>query len=71
MLRSLALDQRPLPDPAEVARRLQVGALERRIEEVKTAVEAVDPEADPDEYSARFAELIALERERRQIGGQD
>ncbi len=71
MLRSLALDQRPIPDPAEVARRLQVGALERRIEEVKTAVEAVDPEADPDEYSARFAELIALERERRQIGGQD
>ena len=68
MLRALALEDRPLADPAEVLRKLQVGALERRIEDMRRALESIDAESE--EYSTRFAELIALERERHDLAGQ-
>lgn len=65
MLRALALDDRPIPDPNEVWRKLQVGALERRIHEMRRDLEGTDAAAD--DYSTRFAELIALERQRQQL----
>jgi DNA primase len=68
MLRALALEETPLPDPREVVIKLQVGALERRIEDMRRDLTTID--AASDEYSIRFAELIALERERRQLVGQ-
>ena len=68
MLRALALDDRPIPDPQEVWRKLQVGALERRILDMRRNLEGTD--AGADDYSTRFAELIALERERHQLASQ-
>jgi DNA primase len=68
MLRALAMEDRPLADPGEVIRKLQVGALERRIDEMRHYLEGMEPESD--EYSTRFASLIALERERHRLAGQ-
>lgn len=67
MLRRIAMDERPLPDGDAVMNRLKVGRVERRIEEVRGALAALDPAADSQSYSARFAELIALERQRREL----
>lgn len=64
MLRGLAFLDRPLPEPAEVVRKVQVAALDRRIEELEQVVESVAPGSD--EYSTAYAELIALQRERRE-----
>ncbi len=67
LLRELALVSRPLPDAVDVVKKLKVGAVERRIDSVRRRLEDLDPEADAQVYSECFAELIALERERRQL----
>ena len=64
MLRGLAFLDRPLPEAAEVVKRVQVAALDRRIDEMERVVEAAN--ADSEEYSSAYAELIALQRERRE-----
>jgi hypothetical protein len=64
MLRGLAFLDRPLPDAAEVVERVQVAALDRRIDELERIVESTA--ADSDEYSGAYADLIALQRERRE-----
>ncbi|MCH7585153.1 MAG: DNA primase [Acidobacteria bacterium] len=64
MLRGLAFLDRPLPEAAEVVERVQVAALDRRIDQVERVVEAAI--ADSEEYSSAYAELIALQRERRE-----
>lgn len=64
MLRGLAFLDRPLPEAAEVVERVQVAALDRRIDEVERIVESAI--ADSEEYSSAYAELIALQRERRE-----
>ena len=67
LLRGLAFSEAPLPtDAGEVARRVQVGALDRRIQALRSEVSAIDAEAEPETYSDRFGELIRLERERRE-----
>jgi hypothetical protein len=71
LLRELAMDQRPMAEPEDLVRKLQVGALERRIENLQAQLRRVDPEHDKEEHAALFSELIALERERRDLGDLD
>ena len=67
LLRGLAFSEAPLPsDAAEVVRRVQVGALDSRIHELRSEVAALDAEAEPERYRDRFGELIRLERQRRE-----
>jgi DNA primase len=67
LLRRLAVDARPLPDAAEVVKRLKLSGVERRIETMRGELAATDPDADPQGYSNRFGSLIALEQERREL----
>jgi len=67
MLRGLAFIDRPLADASEVLRKVQVGALDRRIQEMRRRVEGLDSDAEPEAYSAAFRELIALEKQRRDL----
>lgn len=69
MLRGLAFLERPLPDAAEVLRKVQVGALDRRIQELRLRIEGLSPESPA--YSDGFRELIALEKRRRELWSQD
>jgi len=64
MLRGLAFIDKPLPEPSEVVERVQLAALDRRIEELERTVEAAS--ADADEYQIAYQELIALQRQRRE-----
>jgi len=68
-LRALALDVRPLADPQEVLQRLQVAGLERRIQELRHRLESSPPGSH--ESSEALAELIGLERQRHELGGQE
>jgi len=68
MLRRIAMEDRPLDSVDSVVNRLKVGAVDRRIDIERRALEGVDPASQ--EYSERFAELIALERERRDLREQ-
>lgn len=65
LLRRLALDDRPLPDAGEVVLRLRIAALQRRIEDLRSSLARLGP--DDEGYSDTFAELIALERRRREL----
>ncbi|MCB2224225.1 MAG: DNA primase [Actinobacteria bacterium] len=67
MLSSLALERRPLDEPARVVQTLQAEVLEDRIQVLKREVAGLDPDRDPEAYSERFNELIALERRRREL----
>ncbi len=68
MLRGLAFAEAPLPrDPDEVVRKVQVGALDRRIQSMQRELQGIDADAEPEAYSATFQELIALERQRREL----
>ena len=68
LLRRIAMEGRPLDSLDSVVNRLKVGAVERRIEEERRALETVDPASQ--EYSDQFGQLIALERQRRQLREQ-
>ena len=57
----------PTGNAVDLVNRLKVGALERRIDSVRTVLESLDPDRDAQEYSERFEELIALERRRREL----
>lgn len=67
LLRRLAVDARPLPDADEVVKRLKLAGVERRIETMRNALAATDPENDADGYSKTFESLIALEQQRREL----
>ena len=71
LLRRLAFVERPLPELADVVNSLKVGELQRRIDSLRRDIEQIDPGIDADAYSARFAELIALERRRREMRSED
>ena len=64
MLRGIAFLDHDVPEAEEVVRRVQVEALDRRIDELERHVEAVG--AGSEEYSSAYAELIALQRDRRE-----
>ncbi|HEX9978821.1 MAG TPA: toprim domain-containing protein, partial [Acidimicrobiia bacterium] len=67
MLRGLAFLDAPLPDADEVVRKVQVGALDQRIQDLRRLLESIDATGEPEAYSARFQELIALDRQRRDL----
>jgi len=71
LLRRLAFAERPLPELTDVVNSLKVGELQRRIDSLRRDIEQIDPSVDADAYSARFAELIALERRRREMRSED
>ena len=45
--------------------------LESRIDTLRHNLEEIDPDAEAEEYSARFTELIALERQRRELRSEE
>jgi DNA primase len=67
VLRALALDQTPLPDPRELVIRLQVASIELQIVETRASLQLVDREADEQGYSELWSKLIGLEHERRTL----
>ena len=69
MLRGLAFLETPLAVAEEVVRKVQVGALERRIDEVRLRVETLAP--DSAAYTSGFQELIALDHRRRELSSQE
>ncbi|MCP3973672.1 MAG: DNA primase [bacterium] len=69
LLRRIAMEDRPLESVDSVVNRLKEGAVDRRIERERRVLENVDPASQ--EYSERFTELIALERERRRLREQE
>lgn len=71
LLRSLAMQQRPLAEADDVMKRLKQEAVERRIEQVQTELVALDGGADPQGYSDRLEQLIALQNERRELRSRE
>lgn len=71
MLTELAFEDRPLADPVELGKRLKLGALDGRIQELRNEIAGLDAEGEPEAYSDRFRELIALEQERRNLRGNE
>jgi DNA primase len=67
LLRRLALEERPLADAGELALRLRLRGIERQIATLRAELEELDPDTDGQGYSETFAELIALERQRRDL----
>ena len=70
-LGALALEERPLADPAEVLMRLKAGVVESRIQVLRRRVAELDPAREPEAYSESFEELIALENQRRLLRGSE
>ena len=71
LLRRLALDDRPLPDAADIVKRLKLSGVERRIDTMRSELAATDPDTDPQGYSERFESLIALEQQRRELRSRE
>ncbi len=69
LLGELATDPRPLPDPAETARRVRVGALDRHIDELERKLARIDRTAEPEAHADSFRELVGLQRTRKELGG--
>ncbi len=67
LLKELAFVEAPLGEGAEVVRKVQAEALDGRIKELRRIVERLDPDGEPEEYAERFEELIALEKESREL----
>jgi DNA primase len=67
LLRALALDEAPLPDPSELVMRLQVASLEGEIAETRASLQLVDKDDDEQGYSQLWAKLITLEQDRRTL----
>jgi hypothetical protein len=71
LLAELALVDRPLADPAEIARRLKVSALGRRIDALERDVSESDAAGAPEDRSEALSELIALQNEKRKLWGPE
>ncbi len=65
LLRSLALQQRPLAEASDVMKRLEQEAVERRIKGLQDELSAVDVENDPQKYSDLLDRIKMLQNERR------
>jgi DNA primase len=52
---------------ADVVRALVDLGLTRRIADAKSRLQRLDPSADPDAYQAAFSDLLAIEKERRDL----
>ena len=66
-MRKLALEDRPLSDPAELISRLQVGRIDAEIETIRRKLQTIDERADVQGYSELWQQLIALEQDKRAL----
>lgn len=67
LLRRLALEDRPVMDPADLVAHLRVNALDRQIAELRARLQNIDQSAEEHEYSQLWQRLIALEQDRRSL----
>jgi DNA primase len=63
LIRALLVEERPLEDPALLLRRLEKSGLDARIAEIRRKLDRTDD----DTYSTLLAELIRLERTKREL----
>lgn len=66
MLRRLVVVNDPLAPADDVLRRLERRVKDEQIAGLKRRLDSLDPDADQQEHSATFKELIALQRTKRQ-----
>lgn len=69
LLAELALVDRPLSDAGDVINRLKVDALTRRIEELERSLSNLTPGEQA--HSAGFAELVALQQQKKQLRSRE
>ncbi len=69
LLAELALVDRPQSDAADVINRLKVDALTRRIGELERSLANLNP--GEQEHSAGFAELVALQQQKKQLRSRE
>jgi DNA primase len=65
LLRTLAMDARPIPDPGDVVNRLEVARIDAEIESVRSSLQLIDQAVDEEGYSDLWQRLIALEQDKR------
>jgi DNA primase len=65
LLRTLAMDVRPLADPVDLVNILDVAAIDREIATVRQQLQQVDEATDEQGYSELWQRLIALEHAKR------
>ena len=69
LLATLALDVRPLADPADLVALLDVARIDREIDDVRRQLQQVDRDTDEERYSELWQRLIALEQQKRDRRG--
>lgn len=67
LMRRLAVDTRPLPDPADLVAILHSARIDDRIEQLRSDLQRADRDADEDGYSELWQRLIALEHQKREL----
>jgi DNA primase len=65
LLRRLALDARPVSDPAELVRNLDVYRIDAEISSINRSLQTVDRDSDEEGYSELLNRLVALEQKKR------
>jgi DNA primase len=65
LLRRLALDVRPVSDPAELVDKLDVFCIDGEISSITRTLQTVDRDSDEQGYSELLNRLVALEQEKR------
>ncbi len=70
LLRTLAMDDRPLADPEDLVAMLDVARIDRQIDGAKQALQQVDRNSDEQTYSELWQRLIALEQHKRDRRGE-
>ena len=66
VLATLALDARPLPDPADLVGLLEVAAIDREIADLKQQLQRMDRDTEEQRYSELLQTLIAWEQRKRE-----
>jgi hypothetical protein len=66
VLATLALDARPLPDPADLVGLLEVAAIDREIADLKQQLQRMDRDTEEQKYSELLQTLIAWEQRKRE-----
>jgi DNA primase len=64
-LRRVALDLRPVADPAELVDKMDIFRIDEEIAHITRTLQTVDPDADEQRYSELLTHLVALEQEKR------